>query len=54
VPAGCRFHPRCPLARPDPCAIHAPPLRPAGNGLLACWRAEDAAARDPWASTDAA
>ncbi len=25
-PTGCRFHPRCPIARPDPCSIHQPML----------------------------
>ncbi len=25
-PAGCRFHPRCPIASPDPCSVHDPAL----------------------------
>jgi peptide/nickel transport system ATP-binding protein len=38
-PSGCRFHPRCPLARPR-CAREHPPLIgiPGGTGQLArCW-----------------
>ena len=34
-PAGCRFHPRCALARPV-CAETVPPLAPAEGGLAAC------------------
>jgi oligopeptide/dipeptide ABC transporter ATP-binding protein len=26
VPSGCRFHPRCPIARLEPCATQDPPL----------------------------
>ena len=26
IPAGCRFHPRCPIARAEPCATDDPPL----------------------------
>jgi oligopeptide/dipeptide ABC transporter ATP-binding protein len=33
-PSGCRFHPRCPIAR-DVCAREAPPLREARPGHLA-------------------
>ncbi len=49
MPAGCRFHPRCPLALPDPCVIRPPPLlnRPDG-GANRCWRAEEPAAADAW------
>ena len=38
MPPGCRFHPRCPLALPDPCADRPPPLAPNGRGADACWR----------------
>jgi len=40
-PAGCRFHPRCPIAR-DACAAAVPPLLPLGAGrTVACpWHAE--------------
>lgn len=37
-PAGCRFHPRCPLAI-DKCKSYSPPLESRGAGLVACWRA---------------
>jgi oligopeptide/dipeptide ABC transporter ATP-binding protein len=44
-PAGCRFHPRCPLAF-DRCRVENPPLLPAGEGREArCWLAEDEAYR---------
>lgn len=43
-PAGCRFHPRCPIAEPR-CAAAPPPLGPAGEGHLSrCWRVGDIAA----------
>ena len=42
IPAGCRFHPRCPIAR-DRCRTDSPELRPAADGrLVACHYAE------PW------
>ncbi len=35
-PSGCRFHPRCPFAKPM-CSSQEPPLEDAGNGhLVAC------------------
>jgi peptide/nickel transport system ATP-binding protein len=38
APAGCAFHPRCPLAT-DACVTTAPPLAPDGAGReVACWR----------------
>jgi peptide/nickel transport system ATP-binding protein len=41
-PPGCRFHPRCPFARPK-CAQQAPPLIAVGDGrTAACWLLEDA------------
>jgi oligopeptide/dipeptide ABC transporter ATP-binding protein len=42
VPAGCRFHPRCPLAR-DVCRETVPPLRPLTQGgrMVACHFAPD-------------
>jgi peptide/nickel transport system ATP-binding protein len=37
-PAGCRFHPRCPVAL-DHCRLEEPPLVELGPGhLAACWR----------------
>ena len=39
VPAGCRFHPRCPLAF-DRCRVEEPPLVEVADGhLAACWLA---------------
>ena len=40
-PAGCRFHPRCPLAI-DKCAKEVPPLAKVGDRhRSACWRADE-------------
>ncbi|HEY8199140.1 MAG TPA: ABC transporter ATP-binding protein [Candidatus Limnocylindrales bacterium] len=40
IPAGCRFHPRCPLAF-DRCRVEEPPLFDLGGGhASACWLVE--------------
>ena len=40
IPAGCRFHPRCPVAF-DRCLTQEPPLIDVGGGqATACWHAE--------------
>jgi peptide/nickel transport system ATP-binding protein len=40
IPAGCRFHPRCPLVF-DRCRVEEPPLFDVGPGhRAACWLAE--------------
>jgi oligopeptide/dipeptide ABC transporter ATP-binding protein len=39
-PAGCRYHPRCPLAI-DRCATEEPPMRVVRDRLTACHRAEE-------------
>jgi len=49
-PSGCRFHPRCPIAR-DRCKTDKPPLVQIGQARkVACWYAgEMPAPRDLWA-----
>jgi len=47
-PAGCAFHPRCPLAV-ERCRIEAPALRRVGTSMTACHRAEEL--RPPQAAT---
>jgi oligopeptide/dipeptide ABC transporter ATP-binding protein len=43
LPSGCRFHPRCGMARPI-CREQAPPLFDLGEGHAArCWNFEDKA-----------
>ncbi len=49
-PAGCRFHPRCPLAI-DKCKTEVPPLVEVGPGQRsACWRWRDVEPLTPGAS----
>ena len=36
IPAGCRFHPRCPVAEPR-CSRVKPPSRELEPGWLAAW-----------------
>jgi peptide/nickel transport system ATP-binding protein len=36
-PEGCRFYPRCEMCS-DRCKGKDPPLKPVGNGVVACWR----------------
>ncbi|QIA26339.1 ABC transporter ATP-binding protein [Thermaerobacter sp. PB12/4term] len=44
LPAGCRFHPRCPYAM-DICRHQEPALKPAGEGRwVACWLRDEPAA----------
>ncbi len=41
LPAGCRFHPRCPDAI-DRCRVEAPPLTTSPDGRrVRCWRADE-------------
>ncbi|MER5843504.1 ABC transporter ATP-binding protein [Streptomyces prasinus] len=47
LPAGCAFHPRCPVAL-ESCAVDDPPLRVAGAGRrAACVRVAQDAAEEP-------
>ncbi len=40
-PPGCRFHPRCPRARADPCALRPPVLTMRADGRMdRCWLAD--------------
>jgi oligopeptide/dipeptide ABC transporter ATP-binding protein len=45
LPAGCAFHPRCPL-QVDLCRTREPALTPAGAGLAACHRSAELLAAD--------
>jgi peptide/nickel transport system ATP-binding protein len=46
IPAGCRFHPRCPVTF-DRCRVEEPPLLDVGGGqAAACWLAEPVARRE--------
>ncbi len=44
LPAGCAFHPRCPIAVND-CAVTAPPLLQVGDRSTACLRVDSTGAR---------
>jgi peptide/nickel transport system ATP-binding protein len=35
IPAGCRFHPRCPIAEPR-CSVETPPIKPREGGGVEC------------------
>ncbi len=48
MPAGCRYHARCPLALADPCATQPPPLRDHAAGADRCWRSDEAVAANAW------
>jgi len=42
MPGGCRFHPRCPYAKPGVCDADEPPLEPVGGGRSSrCVRREE-------------
>ncbi len=47
-PAGCRFHPRCPIARPGLCDREPPALRAHGSGADRCHLSDTPQARDAW------
>jgi peptide/nickel transport system ATP-binding protein len=48
-PSGCRFHPRCPIAKTGLCDVETPELEPAGRGnhLAACHLRAGTAATSP-------
>jgi oligopeptide/dipeptide ABC transporter ATP-binding protein len=45
LPAGCRFHPRCPHAEPGRCDTAPPPLEAAAGREVRCVRADELALR---------
>lgn len=49
-PEGCRFHPRCPIARPGVCDVQAPALTATGEGEAAdrCHLSRESASADAW------
>jgi len=53
-PTGCRFHPRCPIARAGLCDTTAPALRAHGPGADRCLLSDEALAADAWQRHEAA
>lgn len=52
-PAGCRFHPRCPIARAGLCNTMAPALRVHGFGADRCHLSDEPIAADAWQRSEA-
>jgi len=53
LPSGCRFHPRCPIARAG-CRLEDPPLADVGPGhAAACWASIDPERFAAWPPLDA-
>ena len=50
-PAGCRFHPRCPIMQEGRCDVLAPDLSALEPALVRCHLAGDPRATDAWAAT---
>ena len=53
-PTGCRFHPRCPIARGGICDTAVPALRSHGPGADRCLLSDEALAADAWQRHEAA
>lgn len=53
-PQGCRFHPRCPIARRGLCDSVAPPLAAHGLGADRCLLSDEPVAADAWQRNKAA
>ena len=53
-PAGCRFHPRCPIMQPGRCDVDAPELAATEPGAVRCHLADDPRSRAAWAVCEAA
>jgi len=52
-PAGCRFHPRCPIARGGLCDATAPALKPHDGGADRCHLSDESIAVDAWQHSEA-